>query len=48
MDCPSQPPPAVMACAGQLNKGPTRRQGPSIIKLSGTLLLQDPLVVESY
>ena len=48
MDCPCQPPPAVMACDGQLNKVPTRRQGPSIIKLSGTPLLQDPLVVESY
>ena len=45
---PFQPPPAQMACAGQLNKGPLKRTKAPAIKRGWTPLSQDPLVVESY
>jgi len=45
---PFQPPPAQMACAGQLNKGPLKRTKAPAIKRGWTPLSQDPLTVESY
>jgi len=45
---PFQPPPAQMACAGQLNKGPLKRTKAPAIKRDWTPLSQDPLAVESY